>query len=308
MMTVRVQGGLGNQLHCLAFGLAILKKNEGRVVFDTYSGFIDDKYGRIYLLDFFPNLAKEYKEILKPMRSRANLKGLIARYVQRFSRVISKFLPLRYKLHIVERGPYKYRGELLDTHFVFDPTFQGYWAAHGYCAGIEKELTRLLWLPKPKGPLTLALLAKIKSTNSCFIHFRSYKEESVVGERESMMAYYSNAINLILKNAPDTVFYVFSDDVNIARSRLPTLDTQLIFVDNSEAIGNAESLNDFYLMRSCNNGIVGNSTYSWWAAWLLMRDSGNTRPLIIAPQGVSPWGQDWTPSEWTPLDAHYAEG
>jgi len=308
MMTVKIQGGLGNQLHCLAFGLALMKKNEGRVAFDFYSSFLNDEYDRICLLDYFPRLIPEIRKNLQTKLSGISPSGFFAPYADQVSRVISKFLPLKYKFYEVEGEPYRYRGELLYTHFLFNITFQGYWACHGYCVGIEEQLNKLLWLPEPEGPITSALLTQIKSCNSCFIHFRSYKEESGMGERASMRAYYTSAMELVLQGAPDTTFYVFSDDIDIAKTQLPDLDAQLIFVDNPEAVGNKESLNDFYLMRSCKNGIVGNSTFSWWAAWLLMQVAKDKVSLIIAPAGVSPWGVDWMPSEWTAIDAYGEKG
>lgn len=55
-VTVRVIGGLGNQLHCYAFGRAIAEQNGAELQVDCESGYWADPYQRIFLLDEFPYL------------------------------------------------------------------------------------------------------------------------------------------------------------------------------------------------------------------------------------------------------------
>jgi hypothetical protein len=50
-------------------------------------------------------------------------------------------------------------------------------------------------------------------------------------------------------------------------------------------------------MNQCNYAIIADSTFSWWAAWLDEDDD----KTVIAPKGLSPWGDDWTPDTWVTI-------
>lgn len=68
--------------------------------------------------------------------------------------------------------------------------------------------------------------------------------------------YYIEAIKLF----PNTKFLVFSDDMNFAR---------MYFEGDKFAFDEStDSLESFNMMASCENHIIANSSYSWWAAFL----------------------------------------
>lgn len=93
------------------------------------------------------------------------------------------------------------------------------------------------------------------------------------------LKYYSSAIKIQQERFPQKNFWIFSDDIDEARSILEKLlPESSIFVsppDNSDA---AESLK---LMSLGSAHIISNSSFSWWAAML----SSNPEN-VIAP---SPW-------------------
>ena len=84
------------------------------------------------------------------------------------------------------------------------------------------------------------------------------------------MEYYQNSISRI-KQLGDTKFIVFSDDTEWCRS---------IFSGDSYIISD---LNNPYIemcaMSMCDDNIIANSSFSWWAAWL----NTNKDKTIIAP-------------------------
>lgn len=69
--------------------------------------------------------------------------------------------------------------------------------------------------------------------------------------------YYNEAAKLF---PSDTKFVVFSDDMEMAREILTDIHCFAHYYENT--------MDDFAMMRSCKHFIIGNSTYSWWAAWL----------------------------------------
>ena len=81
------------------------------------------------------------------------------------------------------------------------------------------------------------------------------------------MDYYDEAIS----NIGSGKYVIFSDDIEWCRRSLKFKN--LFFVE-----GNS-SWEDLFLMSLCNNNIMANSTFSWWAAFL----NKNKNKRIIFP-------------------------
>jgi hypothetical protein len=90
------------------------------------------------------------------------------------------------------------------------------------------------------------------------------------------VAYYEQAIELVLAEDPDARFVVFSDDLDWCRRELPLHDP--VYVE-----GNPDWL-DLTLMTRCEHHICANSTFSWWGAFL----SGDARPIVPWLVGTLP--------------------
>lgn len=104
---------------------------------------------------------------------------------------------------------------------------------------------------------------------------------------ESALNYFDNDRNVI----------IFSDDPEWCKS-------QKLFSDDRFMVSeNTDNRVDLCLMSLCNDFIVANSSYSWWAAWL----SSNKNKKVIAPfQWFGKTGytkdhdtKDLIPNEWT---------
>jgi hypothetical protein len=262
---------------------------------DIHSGYLRDFYKRIYLLNYFPHLkANIYKY---PRTSFANYFFKIGLYCLR---ILSRYLPIKLKVVIEEDISKSYQRDIHYGNYRSWHYFIGYWASPFYYKDIESELKYELTPPIPENGRALEMLEKIKSVNSCSIHYRSYDEE-LGNQRFSMAHYYKNAIALMRDKYSDIRFFVFSDNIERAKLELSDIDLNFIFVDIPEAKGNSQSLIDFYLMYSCENSIIGDSTFSWWAAWL----SDNGKKWVIAPRGLSPWGDDWLPESWIKVNCSF---
>ena len=165
----------------------------------------------------------------------------------------------------------------------------GYFQSHKYLS----ENTELLPLiQKNPTPLFKQLVAEYKSYDLA-IHLRvgDYKNEPLIGILGK--EYYANALKALnLKNYPTVV--VFTDSPEEVQNYLPfELLTDVKIVPN-----NLSSSETLVLMSMFEKLIIGNSTFSWWAA---ISGPSTRKKVIVAP---SPWfsGQenpiDLIPPSW----------
>jgi len=85
--------------------------------------------------------------------------------------------------------------------------------------------------------------------------------------------FYLKSLEIICKN--DISKYnilLFSDNISEAKQILK--DVNLIPIDNKN-----NNIKDFILMSMCDYNIIGNSTFSWWSAYM-----NNNNKLTIAPK------------------------
>ena len=97
---------------------------------------------------------------------------------------------------------------------------------------------------------------------------------------------------------PDSVFLIFSDnqdDINWCKKN--------IMGPNHYFSENHDKLIDFTLMQKCDNNIISNSSFSWWAAWL----NPNPDKIVIAPkrwfadEKINSQTQNLIPEAWVRL-------
>jgi len=265
--------------------------NNAVLVMDVGSGYWSDPYGRQYVLDKFPFLTVKKKKLPTGKLTRQAFKAGL-----RLGMAFCEKLPISIRPIISEAYPRRYQEEVHRTKYIVNPYLIGYWASYRYYQDIAAELRRDLIPPRPVDTSALNILREIESVRSCSIHWRSYSEESGVFH-PSLTEYYRSATSLIERRHPDIRFFVFSDDPVAARKTLTNIKSNTVFVNTPNSKGNAQSLIDFYLMYSCDHLIIADSTYSWWAAWL----SDKENKIIVAPRGLSPWGDDSLPSHWVGL-------
>lgn len=92
--------------------------------------------------------------------------------------------------------------------------------------------------------------------------------------------YYDTAKKLIESKYANPVYYIFSDDIEWCRSNIKS-NYEMHYV-GEEYSGDRDS-GHLYLMQSCKNHIIANSSFSWWSAFL-----SNSRYTIAPKQ----WRRD----------------
>lgn len=122
--------------------------------------------------------------------------------------------------------------------------------------------------------------SEISSTESVAIHVR--RKDFSLEHRFLPISYYEDAINRMkteiankVGERKDVTFFVFSDDIDRVKSEFASLTENFVFVSNV----NSSRLADFVLMKMCKHIITGNSTFSWWAAYL----NDYVLKIVIAP-------------------------
>lgn len=118
----------------------------------------------------------------------------------------------------------------------------------------------------------------IRKEDICFLHVRrgdylSPKFKAIF-ENCCTINYYKSAIKLMKTKYPNIRFICFSDDLMWTKNNLK-LGNNAIFVDWNTG---KDSPLDMYLMSQCKNGIIANSSFSYWGAYL-----GTKKKLVIYP-------------------------
>jgi len=119
--------------------------------------------------------------------------------------------------------------------------------------------------------------------------------------------YYQTATSFVRKQ--NTIFHVFSDDITWCVANLDYLglnEKEVIFcsgiprpVEVENRVGSPVDQDDFFRMTLCNEHIISNSSFAWWAAWL-SENSNVIYPSEWFGTSVPGW-QNWRnmiPDDW----------
>lgn len=124
------------------------------------------------------------------------------------------------------------------------------------------------------------MLHLIKNTNSICVSLRSWKEignDSKTYNSRMICGkdYYFKAIETMKQRFPDSLFFIFSDDIEWARQILKEIKgCSFVFEEGNNSIGDK-----IVLMSNCKHFIIANSSFSWWVQYL----SKNKTKVIVSP-------------------------
>lgn len=279
MRIVNIQGGLGNQMFQYAFARSLQKRFPNEEVKVTTHYFNSYHTFPLEAPVLFPAVALPHASYCEAWK--------LTRYSRSF-RIYGWFrnnLKAR-KSEFVEPNAHIFYPEVYERP---NSTFyEGYWQHIQYLAPLRDELRTLFTFPEPD-EYNRQMAAQIESCNAAALHIRrgDYLTLSaamgVVG-----VDYYKQAIALLKAEQPDVHFFVFSNDQQWCQQTFGELigDSPLTFVTGNTR---EKSPWDMFLMSRCRHIAMGNSSFSWWAAFLNPK-----METVFAP---SPWAPD------TPADA-----
>lgn len=127
--------------------------------------------------------------------------------------------------------------------------------------------------------------------------------------------YYQTAIKRVLETDPDTKFFVFSDDIPAIRRQweqdrgiygVLLAEGNVEFVEGTarpvevrHRKGEPQDWLDLFSMKYCKNHIIGNSTFSWWGAFLSDSRHAYYPSVWWGPAlADTPW-REGIPATWT---------
>lgn len=289
----RIRGGIGNQIFIYAAARRLALINDSELVLDSVSGFVHDlQYRQHYQLDHFHI----------PCR-----KATPAERFEPFSRV-RRYL----KRQLNQRLPFEQRRYVIQESIDFDPRLiefkprgtvhlEGYWQSEDYFKDIEATIRQDLQIQPPTDPTNLAIVQHIHQHTSVAVHIRFFDQPDIDSMNNAPSDYYHRAVEVMETFVPGAHYYLFSDQPEPAKSRIPLSDERVTLVNHNR--GNKLAYADLWLMTQCEHFIIANSTFSWWGAWL----AENQKKQVIAPgfekrEGVSWWGfQGLLPKQWIKL-------
>jgi hypothetical protein len=246
MITVVVQGGVGNQLFQYAYGRTLMERGK-EVLFNISCFDGETKYTkRFYALDAF--LLSSHISVTHSARPRQH------------------FLKRLWNALDVDRRVRYVSPDLQVTTYVAD----GYYNSERYFSFFRETLLKEIVLRERSDHYVEWEQRILNAKNPLIIHVRrtDYVGSGFVNLDES---YYMEALNLFKKEEADV--FVFSDDVAFVREMF---DFPFTLVSGN-GLADYEEL---MLMSLGKNFIIANSTFSWWGAWLSQREGKK----VVAPK------------------------
>lgn len=270
MITVKLNGGLGNQMFQYSLGRCLAEKNKTRLRLDisgllhrlpkknfTYRDFVLDGFKVGYTLNFFSRVAR--------FTGLHNLLFIISYgYFCFYNRI---------RPAIIEKGQFKFNQEILNLK---DGVYlDGYWQNEMYFKEIRNILREEFSLSNDLDIEEVDWLKSINESNSVAIHVRRGDYVSLNLDSICGLSYYSLAMERIRAEVKDAHFFIFSDDPKWASENFK--DQNMNIVSDEEY---RSPCVDLYLMSQCKHQIIANSSFSWWGAWLNV----NQEKIVIAPK------------------------
>ena len=172
--------------------------------------------------------------------------------------------------------------------------FDGYWFSLRYFKHLDSTIRAEFTLQTPLSPANANLKARILGTkDSVFLHIRrgDYLQLSDYYVNLCCGKYYEGAIRLIKSKLTKPHIFIFSNDIAWCEKEFLGIlsdeckeGVEFEFVANN---GEDSAAQEMELMRVCQNAIIANSTFSWWAGYLI----DNPRKIVAMPNR---YGKDFS--------------
>ncbi len=277
----KITDGLGNQMFQYATGFALARRLNAEFYIDK--SWFDRKVGkgkikRSFALDKFPELSLKLAtpEMCQKLGYTPPPQGL--------AKLVNKILKKKNKPRVssyVGEPSFQFWPGFLDLKS--DTYLEGFWQSEQYFVSVKTEIQKEFTFPKFTTLKALGVAEKIESAaNAVCVHIR--RGDYVTSKSASIKhgtvqeSYYDTALAEILNNVPDAELFFFSDDIPWVKETFQQYQTIACFVDIPEHV--ATPWQDMHLMSLCKHHIIANSSFSWWGAWLALKEGEKIAPRI----------------------------
>jgi hypothetical protein len=284
---IQLLGGLGNQMFQYAFGLGLSLRTGASLLLDK-TLLEDHRPGvhttnRNYALDIF-RLEAEFAR-------RGDVRGYHpfgagppgkALFHVRKRLAAAGLLPAKLgPADMVREESFRFDPAMLDAN---PPLYAaGLWQSWKYLQGHDAQIRRDFSFRHALGDAGETIARRLGKADSVILHIRRGDYVNVAKNAELLgfvgADYYRRAIEDIHGLIAKPHFFVFSDDLEWSRRKLPQFGLEANYVDLPAPEGVAQHAFEMHLMSKGANFIIANSTFSWWSAWL----AGDSADNVIAP-------------------------
>lgn len=265
MIVSKISGGLGNQMFQFAAGRRLAHHLGTNFKLDT--SWFDQFDNRQFSLGCF--------DIEVEIATDVDLSRL-----RPFSKRLDKLL---------SKCPFHQSSLVKERHYNFDPSvlnlkgdlyLDGYWQSYKYFQDISEIIGADFSLSRELSDATLETAKEIESCESVSIHIRRGDYLTVKENIEKYINlkrdYYSDCVSYIKSRVDNSVFFLFSDEVDWDCTEYFDFSRESIRICNAKR----PDYEDLHLMRLCKHNIIANSSFSWWGAWL----NKNPEKIVCAPK------------------------
>ena len=292
-ITVRLRGGLGNQLFQYAAGSAVAYRLDCPLFVETaeFAAVLPGDTPRTFELEWLIDRA----HVLV-----GSTPGVSRRILRRAVRQVS--LPL---------GPRRFS----EASFAFDPriedvkvgtTLEGYFQSWRYFTSVEDSLRIRLRSAVPRSPWGAQMEKELASRGPWIaVHVR---RGDYLKPRNSSYhgllgaSYYETALSKLSLRGCDFRVVAFSDDPDAA---LELFGAQASSVETVRPPAESNPAESMLLMSQAGAIVTANSSFSWWAGWL----ADPAASTVVCPV---PWfsqagadESDLRPPTWVAIDADF---
>lgn len=236
-VTVRLQGGLGNQLFGWAAGYSLAKKHNSDLRLDT-------------------SLLKSNQYALDKYRLADH--SLIQSGV--WHPKIARLIAINRRKDFFEKDfTYDSEFESLGNCIRLNGYFQSWKYFEKYSQDIKTQLISLV----EKSQQYVQLVEEFENRPSISVHVRRGDYVNLASFHGlTSRRYYRQAISLASRHLIKPSLFVFTDDIEMAKE---VIDQDARFIGPKDLVSPNENID---LMARADALIGSNSSFSWWAAWL----------------------------------------
>lgn len=281
-VTVKLMGGLGNQMFQYAAAVKICKKigiHDNEIIFDT--NFLEDRTTGVVYRDLDLSIFEKIKNVSDSSKN------------QKKNKIIIDDNNIKFALNDISAI------KVLDDDIYLDGYFQNY-------DFVDEELVETFKIENFKKDESKKIFDEINFNKDVMVNIRRADYVSRTSALEFHGFLGNEYVNIALKKLefPPNKIYIFSDEPEWCRQNLK-IENKVI-VDHKCA---GPKFSDYLkLMSSFRHLIIPNSTFAWWASWI--SEKNMNAETIISP-GSTLWfkkNQEKTlgliVKHWTHVERH----